>query len=195
MVKSKDSKGKKSKHGRTQSTSGAANSPRAVEINYDQTLQNNDSNGEAKDNETKDNISALQVLHMMSKATLILACGSFINVSLQLALQPLWGSVPLGRFYKQIMLAGPVVSGFAPELSRFKTRWNERSVLGYLGVMCLLGPKLCFYVAMIAGRMGSVSLGPVVTLVLLAMPFSAFSIVLIKFYLVSSRISLMYFDH
>ena len=182
MARPKDSKGSKkvksNGSNKTQSTPTQSKTP--VEINYEPTKDST---------ETVETVDPLTTATMMVKALILLGCGCLINISIQLALNPLYGSAPLARNYRAIALAGPVLSGFVPDLSPTSPQWNEKSVMSFLGILTLLDPLMCFYVGAWTARLGSVSLGPAITLTAISLPSSILSIMLIKYFLVRCMFS------
>jgi hypothetical protein len=179
MVRSKDVKGsKKSKITKARSSNPPgqpAQRETPVEIAYEQAQREPTESVPVK---------PLMTAVMMTKAILLLASGALINVALLLALNPLYGSTPLSRNYKAISLAGPVLSGFLPDLSSTSTSWNERAIQKALAALTLLGPTSCYYIAAWTGRMGGVTTGPIIALTLLLLPTLTLTIVLIRYCLV-----------
>jgi hypothetical protein len=187
MVKAKDSKSAKKAKATSKSSQnpyegspGSAGRGQTVEINHPQVQQHQQQNAEP----AKAKVKPLTTAVMMVKATMMLAAGSLLNVALQLALQPLYGSAPLAANYKKISLAGPVLSGFIPEFSKTSKLWNDRFVMSVFAATIILAPQLSFWVAAQTGRLGSVSLGPAITLVALFLPTMVTTVVLVKHYLV-----------
>jgi hypothetical protein len=185
MVRSKDAKSAKKAKNAAKSTkvqsAGSPAQPRTP-VEIDDASQQH-----PKLEEEEETVDVVTKIIMIAKACLLLAAGSLFNVALQLALGPLYGSAPLASNYKSISLAGPVLSGFIPEISSTSQIWNERNVLGILGVMVLLSPSTSFWIAAWTGRMGSVSLGPAISLAVLLLPTSILIVVLIKHCLVRIR--------